>query len=120
MPVADAVVAAAVDAVVAAAVVVLAVVAGVVLVCRPTTCSSDCSSVPNKLCVAAVGDCADASLVEELSVEFTFEPCLCPCEERLAGGSAADEGRLKLVTDDIGYFLGLLRCDVDSGCNQGG
>ena len=69
---------------VVAGVVVLAVLAAAVLAAaavfdfRPITCSSDCSSVPNRFCVAPAGACVEASL-PELSVDSTCEPCLWPC-----------------------------------------
>jgi hypothetical protein len=92
----------AVAAVAAAAAVaaVAAVAAGfAALNCKPTTCSNDCSSLPNRFCTDPDAACA-ALLLPESSVDPACEPFLWLRVWILSGGSA-DDADVKFGIDDI-------------------
>jgi hypothetical protein len=78
---------------------VAAVAAVAVLGCKPITCSSDCSSVPNRFCTVPAGACAVVLLLES-SADPTCEPFLWPCVWILSVGSA-DAADVKFEIDDI-------------------
>src|SRR5712664_3860389 len=65
----------------------------------PITCSSDCSSVPNRFCTLPAGACAALLLVES-SGDPTCEPFLWPCVWILRVGSAEDAD-VKFGINDI-------------------